>query len=139
MPGIVTCMVAKRLGANPDEDHWSLRRAAAEVMALVCRTFGDAYPHHPARITRTLLRALSTRPNPLDALRPPSWALSALGSRVTRLLLLPNLEAYLATLDPHLAEGEGAEAGANADATEAEKAAAEKTTSAQTHEGYTTR
>ena len=128
MPGIVTCMVAKRLGANPDEDHWSLRRAAAEVMALVCRTFGDAYPTIQPRITRTLLRAL------LDASKPPSThfgavvGLSALGSRVTRLLLLPNLEAYLATLDPHLAEGEGAEAGANADATEAEKAAAEKAT-----------
>ena len=130
MPGIVTCMVAKRLGANPDEDHWSLRRAAAEVMALVCREFGDAYPTIQPRITRTLLRAL------LDASKPPSThfgavaGLSALGPRVTRLLLLPNLEAYLATLEPHLAEGEGAGAGANAtaDATEEEKAAVAKAT-----------
>ena len=49
MPSIVTCMVAKRLCASPDENHWALREQAAETMNFVCEKFGREYPTIQAR------------------------------------------------------------------------------------------
>ena len=102
MPSIVTCMVAKKLSASPAEDHWSLRVQAARTMAFVCRKFGAAYPTIQPRITRTLLRAMLDASKPLPTHFGAIVGLSALGPRVVRLLVLPNLKAYLAVLEPHL-------------------------------------
>ena len=63
MPSVVTCMVAKRLCKNVEEDHWSLRDDAANTVAFICAKFGAAYPSIQPRLTRTLLRALlDTKP-----------------------------------------------------------------------------
>eukprot|EP00740_Mantoniella_antarctica_P007300 CAMPEP_0181350554 /NCGR_PEP_ID=MMETSP1106-20121128/1324_1 /TAXON_ID=81844 /ORGANISM="Mantoniella antarctica, Strain SL-175" /LENGTH=503 /DNA_ID=CAMNT_0023463027 /DNA_START=148 /DNA_END=1656 /DNA_ORIENTATION=- len=102
MPSVVTCMVAKRLSASPTEDHWSLRIQAAGTMALVCRKFGGAYPTIQPRITRTLLRAMLDAGKPLPTHFGAISGLSALGPRVVRLLILPNLKQYLEVLEPHM-------------------------------------
>ena len=44
MPPVVTCMVAKKLGAKGEDAHWGLRLKAAETMATVCEVFGERYP-----------------------------------------------------------------------------------------------
>ena len=54
------------------------------------------------RITRTLLRAMLDAGKPLPTHFGAISGLSALGPRVVRLLILPNLKAYLAVLEPHL-------------------------------------
>lgn len=36
LPSILTCLVGKRLCMEPDEDHWSLRDYAAELIQLIC-------------------------------------------------------------------------------------------------------
>ena len=101
MPSVVTCVVAKRLCQNLDEDHWSLRDDAAYTMAFICGKFGDAYPSIRPRITRTLLRALlDTKPmtTHYGAIR----GLHALGPKVVRETVMPNLRSYLNTLEPLL-------------------------------------
>ena len=104
MPTLITCMVAKRLSAEPDEDHWSLRRYSAEVMSGICARFGKDYPTIQPRITRTLLRAMLDPRKPFPTHFGAVSGLAALGPRVTRLLIVPNLKAYLEVLEPHLVE-----------------------------------
>ena len=102
MPTLITCMVAKRLSAEPDEDHWTLRQYSAEVMAGICARFGGDYPTIQPRITRTLLRAMLDPSKPFSTHFGAIAGLAALGPRVTRLLIVPNLKAYLEVLEPHL-------------------------------------
>lgn len=58
---VMTCIVTKRLGAAPCEDHWSVRAAAADVLAEMCATFGDRFPNIPHRIVRQFVKALKER------------------------------------------------------------------------------
>jgi len=104
MPTLITCMVAKRLSADPNEDHWTLRRYSAEVMSGICARFGRDYPTIQPRITRTLLRAMLDPTKPFPTHFGAVSGLAALGPRVTRLLIVPNLRAYLEVLEPHLVE-----------------------------------
>lgn len=101
MPSVVTCMVAKRLCQSLDEDHWSLRDDAAATIAFICSRFGDAYPSIQPRITRTLLQALLTT-KPLPTHYGAIKGLHALGPNVVRETIMPNLRAYLNTLEPLL-------------------------------------
>jgi len=57
IPAILTCVVGKRLCAEPLENHWKLRDYAAELVALVCEKFGPSYDTLQPRITKTLLGA----------------------------------------------------------------------------------
>ena len=107
MPTLITCMVAKRLSADPNEDHWTLRRYSAEVMSGICARFGRDYPTIQPRITRTLLRAMLDPTKPFPTHFGAVSGLAALGPRVTRLLIVPNLRAYLEVLEPHLVEAPG--------------------------------
>jgi len=99
MPPVVTCMVAKKLGAKGEDAHWGLRLKAAETMATVCEVFGERYPTIQPRVTKTLTRAM------LDAAKPAATrfgavaGIAALGTRVVRALILPNLKAILETLE----------------------------------------
>ncbi|ACO64704.1 predicted protein, partial [Micromonas commoda] len=102
MPTLITCMVAKRLSADPTDDHWTLRRYSAEVMSGICARFGKDYPTIQPRITRTLLRAMLDPRKPFSTHFGAIAGLAALGPRVTRLLIVPNLKAYLEVLEPHL-------------------------------------
>ena len=101
MPSVVTCMVAKRLCKNVEEDHWSLRDDAANTVAFICAKFGAAYPSIQPRLTRTLLRALLDT-KPLSTHYGAIKGLHALGPKVVRETVMPNLRAYLNTLEPLL-------------------------------------
>ena len=120
MPSLVTCVVAKRLCQNLDEDHWSLRDDAANTLAFVCAKFGAAYPSIQPRITRTLSRALlDTKPftTHYGAIR----GLHALGPKVVRETIMPNLKAYMNTLEPALETPAGVSESELKDASEEEK------------------
>eukprot|EP00697_Spironema_sp_BW2_P003425 gnl/Spiro4/14570_TR7852_c0_g1_i1.p1 gnl/Spiro4/14570_TR7852_c0_g1~~gnl/Spiro4/14570_TR7852_c0_g1_i1.p1 ORF type:complete len:564 (-),score=137.22 gnl/Spiro4/14570_TR7852_c0_g1_i1:8-1639(-) len=102
MPAILTCVVGKRLCASPSEDHWALRRTAADLVAYVCRRFGHAYHELQPRVTKTLLHALLDPSRPLTTHFGAIVGLCALGHYVVRLLLIPNVTAYYRILEPHL-------------------------------------
>ncbi|KAK9812628.1 hypothetical protein WJX72_000897 [[Myrmecia] bisecta] len=99
MPAILTCLVARNLGAGPGDDHWSVRDAAARLVALVCGRFGDAYYNIQPRISNTLYNAFTDRKKPLTTHYGAVVGLAALGHKVVRLLLLPNLAPYARLLE----------------------------------------
>ena len=62
---LLTCLVTKKLGSSPLEDHWSLRCEAADVIATICSKFGEKYPNLPQRISKQLVKALADPSRPL--------------------------------------------------------------------------
>lgn len=99
MPWILTCLVGRRLCANPLDDHWSLRDYCASLIALVCEKFGDDYRSLQPRITKTLTRALLDPKRPLTTHYGAIVGLQALGQHVTRTLILPHITPYLKLLE----------------------------------------
>ena len=64
VPAILTCVVGKRLCAEPLENHWKLRDYASELVALVCEKFGPSFDTLQPRITKTLLGAFTNAARP---------------------------------------------------------------------------
>ncbi|KAF9964304.1 hypothetical protein BGZ70_006657 [Mortierella alpina] len=93
MPAILTCIVGKRLGETPQEDHWSLRSTATDILLLVCRQ---------PRITRTLLRAFLDPEKALTTHYGAILGLSRMGNEVFKTLVLPNLKTYSTVIEPEL-------------------------------------
>ncbi|GAB4826901.1 hypothetical protein Ancab_033779 [Ancistrocladus abbreviatus] len=102
MPSVVTCLVAKRLGHRFSDNHWELRNFAANLVATICRRFGHAYHNLQPRVTRTLLHAFLDPTKALPQHYGAINGLAALGPSVVRLLVLPNLEAYMQLLKPEM-------------------------------------
>lgn len=106
MPCVITCAVAKRLGAGarPDSSHWKLRDYCADLIASILHKFDDVFEdRQPAiRVEKTLLNAF------LDPKRAPVShygcvrCLHAMGTRPVKTYVLPNLAAYLRRLAPRL-------------------------------------
>jgi transcription initiation factor TFIID subunit 6 len=107
MPPILSCLVAKNLCADPNEDHWSVRLFSARLMSCICGKYSQTYETLQSRVTRTLFRAFL---DPLKALTTHYGAiigLSSLGPSVIKSLLIPNLKAYFQLIQPHLNSEEG--------------------------------
>lgn len=102
MPSVITCLVAKRLGGKAFVNHWELRDFTASLVAFICKRFGHVYHNLQGRVTRTLLHAFLDPKKALTQHYGAIRGLAALGSRVVRLVVLPNLELYLRLLDPEL-------------------------------------
>jgi len=100
VPVVMSCIVAKRLCLNPNEDHWSLRDFAANLLALICKKFGTTYAHLQSRVTQQLLRAFLEPNKPLTTHYGAIVALASLGPFVTKTLLLPHLRLYMSFLEP---------------------------------------
>lgn len=104
MPAVMTCLVARKLGANPAEDHWLVRDAAAAVLAAICATYSSAYTSIAPRVQFQLIKALADSTKPLPTHYGAIVGLAALGHRPVQTLLLPALPAYMAQLSGHLAQ-----------------------------------
>lgn len=102
MPSVITCLVSKRLGKGPSEDHWGLRNFTAELVAFICRRYGHVYHNLQSRVTKTLLHAFLDPKKAATQHYGAVQGLAALGPSVVRLLILPNLEAYLQLLEPEM-------------------------------------
>ena len=77
----MTCMVTKRMGQSPHEDHWSVRAAAADAVAAICVQFGDKYVDLQARICKQLAKALTDLSKPATSSfgETPAGCLEPLG------------------------------------------------------------
>ncbi|KAK4743428.1 hypothetical protein SAY87_001429 [Trapa incisa] len=102
MPAVVTCIVAKRLGKRLSDNHWELREFAANLVASICRRFGQVYTTLQTRLTKQLVNAFLNPSHSLPTHYGAIQGLSALGSNLVRLLILPNLEQYVRLLEPEM-------------------------------------
>ncbi|GIL82888.1 hypothetical protein Vretimale_8389 [Volvox reticuliferus] len=102
MPPLLTCCMAKALGPSPTCDHWRLRDSAAALVAQLCGRFGEPFYSLKVKVSKQLLRALLDGSKPLTSHYGAVVGLAALGHATVRLLLLPQLEPYLAKLQPAL-------------------------------------
>ncbi|KAH0751382.1 hypothetical protein KY285_004530 [Solanum tuberosum] len=102
MPSIMTCLVARRLGNRLSDNHWELRDFSATLVALICKRYGRVYHNLQSRVTSTLLHAFLDPTKALPQHYGAIQGLAALGPGVVRLLVLPNLEAYLQLLEPEM-------------------------------------
>ncbi|CAL0318845.1 unnamed protein product [Lupinus luteus] len=102
MPSVVTCLVAKRLGSRLADDHWELRDFTANLVASICKRFGQVYSNLQSRLTKTLLNAFLDPKKAMTQHYGAIQGLAALGPNVVRLLLLPNLEPYMRLLEPEM-------------------------------------
>ncbi|KAJ6846050.1 transcription initiation factor TFIID subunit 6 [Iris pallida] len=102
MPSMITCLVAKRLGKRIADNHWELRDFSANLVASVCKRFGNMYHNLQSRLTKTLLHAFLDPSKAMTQHYGAIQGLSALGPSVVRLLILPNLESYLQLLEPEM-------------------------------------
>ncbi|KAJ1731671.1 histone H4-like TAF Taf6, SAGA complex subunit [Coemansia biformis] len=102
VPSLLTCLVSKRLCDNYTEDHWSLRNGAAEQIAEICQQFGQSYHTLKTRIARTLLRAFLDPTKPLTTHYGAIVGLTKLGVGMVKVLVLPNVKAYMGLLDVEL-------------------------------------
>eukprot|EP01135_Chromosphaera_perkinsii_P004407 Nk52_evm10s280 gene=Nk52_evmTU10s280 len=94
MPGILTCVVGKRLCSKREENHWELRDYSARVVGTICARFGKSYAGLQSRISKTLLRAFLDPSKPLTTHYGAIRGLAALGNESVRVLILPNLKTY---------------------------------------------
>ena len=65
IPVVLTCVVAKELGASARDDHWAVRDLAAAAMGLLLEKFGPAYPELLSRVSNQLLKGLLDPSKPL--------------------------------------------------------------------------
>lgn len=101
MPSVMTCLVAKSLGGD-NNNHWELRNFTANLVASICRRFGHGYHNLQLRVTRTLVDAFMDPAKALTQHYGAIKGITALGSSVVRLLLLPNLDLYLQFIQPEM-------------------------------------
>ncbi|KAF9996892.1 hypothetical protein BGZ80_010004 [Entomortierella chlamydospora] len=103
MPTILTCVVGKRLGESPaQEDHWSLRSTATDIILMICEKYGSSYHTLQPRVTRTLLRAFLDPEKPLTTHYGAILGLSRMGNEVFKTLVVPNLKTYSSVIEPEL-------------------------------------
>ena len=99
---LLTCIVSRRLSESVEEDHWALRLLSADLVAILCSRYGDAYPDMPRRVAKTLLDAVRDDSKPLPTRFGALVALRALGRECVRTLVLPNAVRLLHHLGPLL-------------------------------------
>eukprot|EP00775_Hariotina_reticulata_P010004 gene10004-10158_t len=91
LPAVVTCLVTKRIGLHPVEDHWAIRRQAAALLGAIAAHFGA--PHHnlTPRLCRVLAQAFLDPHTSFGS----KYGAVALGPQVVRTLLVPHLEPFM--------------------------------------------
>ncbi|CAO3660736.1 unnamed protein product [Rhizopus stolonifer] len=95
IPPLLSCLVGKTICDNPQQqDHWSTRHRAANLIAYICDRFGKSYHTLQPRITKTLLRAFLDPGRPLTTQYGAIIGLDKIGTEVTRVLVVPNIKFY---------------------------------------------
>ncbi|KAF1881799.1 hypothetical protein Lal_00014550 [Lupinus albus] len=102
MPPIITCIVAKRIGNRLSDTHWELRSFSANIVASICKRFGHVYHNLQPRVTKTFLHAFLDPTKSLPQHYGAIKGIAALGSRMVRSLIIPNLKPYLHLLEPEM-------------------------------------
>ena len=101
MPSILTCLLGKRLCEDPiRDDHWTLRKLSASLIAFICHTFSNTYEVLIPRIIKTLTKTLLDSEKPLTSHYGAIVGLTSLGSQSIEVSLIPKMEGYINALAP---------------------------------------
>lgn len=92
---VLTCIVGKRLCANPHENHWVLRDFTADLIRRICTRFSRHYPDVQSRVTKTFLQALGDPQKPLTTHYGAMVGLGCLGQHVVDSFLKRRLKDYM--------------------------------------------
>lgn len=98
LPAIFTCVVSAKLSVVTEEDHWSLRDAAADLIAMVAHKYAAKFPDLISRICKTYTDAL-TADKALATVYGGIVGLRALGAHITKTVLLDHLQLISAHLE----------------------------------------
>ncbi|CAB9521142.1 TFIID subunit 6 [Seminavis robusta] len=103
LPSLMTCVVASKLSSRPTDDHWALRREAAQTLIRACNLFGEEYATLKARVLRTLCDG--TGPDKTVTTQYGGIvAISLFGSKAIDAFLLPVVPAYYQEWEKELAK-----------------------------------
>jgi transcription initiation factor TFIID subunit 6 len=96
LPSILTCIVHKELCNNFLQDHWALRRYAAELLPIIVYgECGQKYETVKARVTKTLHEALIKNDCPMTTQYGAIVAITAMGPLTIQAILLPMMRKSL--------------------------------------------
>ena len=65
MPALLSCVLTKRIGRTPMDDHWRLRDTAAGIIALACARLQTSYANLQRRVTTEYVKAFTDESKPL--------------------------------------------------------------------------
>lgn len=100
VPVVITCLVRRQVGAI-GEDHWTLRRHAARVLAAVCASCEEDHAIYglETKVARSLVTdGLLDSRRALTSHFGATSGIAALGPTATENMLLPHLWSYMPTL-----------------------------------------
>ncbi|GLD94587.1 hypothetical protein PINS_up003198 [Pythium insidiosum] len=103
LPALLTCVLGQQLCENPADDHWALRAYAANLVAQICRRYGETYEKIQARVAKTYHKAITDPRCPFTTQYGALYGMMYLGPLVLENLLFPNLADYYRRLEPALA------------------------------------
>jgi len=88
MPAIFTCVVGSKLTQNDNDDHWRLRRVAADVVSSIVNKFKNTVPDLHVRVCKTYMDAFNEDKS-LASLYGGMVGLMSMGQAETRGVLFP--------------------------------------------------
>lgn len=99
VPAILSCIIRPKLGSSSsvstsdgNDDHWTLRMYAANLIAFIIRKYSHHFPDLQARVCKTYLTSLEEVDLSLKTLYGCIYGLYALGHAVIKSLLLPKTD-----------------------------------------------
>jgi hypothetical protein len=90
MPAIFTCVVGAKLSSSPLEEHWTVRRAAARVVATVVKRLESEVPDLRVRVCKTYIDSFQEDKS-LASLYGGIVGLISLGQAEVKSVLVPSL------------------------------------------------
>ncbi|CCI40729.1 unnamed protein product [Albugo candida] len=102
LPALLSCVLGHQLCENAAENHWALRDHAAQLIATICKKYGETYAKLQARVSKTYHLAISDPHCPFSTQYGAINGLMYLGPLVMEKLLFPNLPMYYKRLEPAL-------------------------------------
>lgn len=91
---VSTCVVARRLSADPGADHWALRSEAGAALVKACRRYGGQYATMKPRVVRMLATQALRHDRPRATQYGGICALGMFGPRAVDAFLLPLARGY---------------------------------------------
>lgn len=94
IPALTSSIVSRQVCLRPEvEDHWSLKDAAAKVMATVCQRYSTTVNNIQPRYTRVLSRVLNDHLSNITMHYGAVVGLSELGTETITSVLIPKLRS----------------------------------------------